>query len=57
LIIESDRQFLSIKVFWVVTPGRVAIGYQHFTYDGGSMTPLKIWYPTTTLHGITTQKT
>jgi hypothetical protein len=30
------------------------VEYQHFRGSGG---PPKFWYPTTTLHGITTQKT
>jgi hypothetical protein len=37
-----------VKVFWVVMLCDVAVGYQHF---GG---PLKHWYHTATLYGITT---
>jgi len=52
---------IQVKVFWVLTPGSVVVGHQHFRgtcylhlhpADGGSM-----WYPTTALHGITTYKT
>jgi hypothetical protein len=40
---------IQVKVFWVVMPHSVAVGYHHF---GGSC-----WYPPTTLHSVTTQKT
>jgi hypothetical protein len=48
-----------VEVFWVVTPCSVVVGYQRFR---GSCCrhlhgPLERWYPTTTLHGFTTQKT
>jgi len=37
---------VQVEVFWLVTPRR-------WRQQG----PPKRWYPTTTLHGITTQKT
>jgi hypothetical protein len=39
-----------VEVFWIVTPCGVAVGYQR-------LGPLKRWYPPTTPHGFTTQKT
>jgi len=53
-----------VEVFWIVMPCGVMVRYQHFRsmlppssscrwrWHG----PLKHWYPTTTLHSITTQK-
>jgi hypothetical protein len=38
---------IQAKIFWVVMPCSVALGYQ----------PLEHWHPTTTLHCVTTQKT
>jgi hypothetical protein len=52
---------IQIEVSWVVMSLGVVTGYQYF---GGSCclhlqgeNPLKHWYFTTTLHGITAQKT
>jgi hypothetical protein len=42
---------IQFVVFWVVVPGVVVYGYQRF---GGRP---KRWYPSKTLHGVTTQKT
>jgi len=45
---------------WVVTPCNVVVGYQHLRGPyclpsrWGEHGPLKLWYPTTTLHGVTT---
>jgi len=42
---------MAVKIqgkFWVVTPCSVVVGWRQHG-------PLKRWYPTTTLHGITTQ--
>jgi hypothetical protein len=36
-----------VDVFWIVTPCNVVVGHQLW----------KRWYPTATLHGVTTQKT
>jgi hypothetical protein len=38
-----------VQFFWIVTPHIAVVGRQHG--------PPKHWYPATTLHGITTQKT
>jgi len=54
-----------VEVFWVVTPCIVVVGYQsfggpcclHLQGDGRQHGSPKRWRPTTTLHGITTQKT
>jgi len=45
-----------VDVFWVVTPCSVMVGYRRF---GGlrQYGPRKRWYPTTTLHGVTTRNT
>jgi hypothetical protein len=57
-----------VELFWVVTPSSVVVGcgriptFQRYVLPpssdkvGGSMDPLKRWFPTTTLHGITTHK-
>jgi len=50
-----------VEVFWVVTPCNVVVRCQHFKGHitlkvEAAWTP-KRWYPTTTLHGVTTQKT
>jgi len=56
-------------VFWVAVPRSVVVGYQHseepccLHLQGWSnwrrkqYSPLKLWYPITTLYGETTQKT
>jgi hypothetical protein len=55
-----DTPSYEVEVFWVVTPCNVAVGYKDcrgpwcLCLQSG---PLKRWYPTTTLHGVTTQKT
>jgi hypothetical protein len=38
---------IHVEVFWVVTPCSVVVRYQRFG----------VWYPITTLNGVTTQKT
>jgi len=49
-----------VEEFWVVTQCSFVVGYQSFRctcclyFQHG---PLKRWYPTTTVHGVTTQKT
>jgi len=52
--------FLQIQVLWVVTPCSVVVGYQHFKgpspWRWRQHGPPKR-YPTTTLHGVTNQKT
>jgi len=52
---------IHVKALWVVTVCSVAVGYKHF---GGQCClylqgegPLISWYPTATLHNVTTQKT
>jgi hypothetical protein len=54
---ETWIQF-RVHVFWVITPCSVVLGYQlvRGPYCLHLQGPLKRWYPTTTLHGITTQK-
>jgi hypothetical protein len=47
---------IQVEVFWVVTPWSVVAGYQRFRRWRQRGLP-KRWYPTTTLHGITTQTT
>jgi len=49
------QSIFQAEVFWVVTPCSVVLEIQ--SEDGCSMDLLKSWYPTTTLHGVTTQKT
>jgi hypothetical protein len=39
-----------MQLFWVVTTCNVVVAYKP------SGEPLKRWYPTTKLHGVTTQK-
>jgi len=48
-----------VDVFWIVTPCNVVVGYQRFRslcLPNLLVWPLKCWYPTTTLNGVTTQK-
>jgi len=52
---------LQVEFFSVVMPFSVAVGYQCFKgpcclYLWRQHGPLKCWYPTTTVHGITTHK-
>jgi len=49
---------IQVVVFCVVTPCSAVVGY-HCTshWRWRQYGPLKHWYPTTTLHTITTQKT
>jgi len=44
---------IQIKVFWVVTPYSV-VGYQRLRgpWRWRQHGPLKRWYPTTALHGV-----
>jgi len=50
---------IQFEFFWIAMLCSIMIGYQHFRgpcclhHQGGL---LKCWYPTTTLHGITTHK-
>jgi hypothetical protein len=51
-----------VEVFWIVTPCSVVVGYQNFRGQSSPRrwrqhVPPKRWYPTTTLHGVTTQMT
>jgi len=47
-----------VQVFWVMTSYSVVVGwYQRFKGPCCENGPLQRWYPTTTLHGVTTQKT
>jgi hypothetical protein len=51
-----------VEVYWVVTPRSVAVGYPRFRIPcclvlQGEEWTSENWYPTTTLHGVTTQKT
>jgi len=39
---------IQVEIFWVMTPCSVVVGYK----PG----PLKHWYPSTSLHGVTTPK-
>jgi len=47
---------IQIEVFWVVTPCHVVVGYRPFVYIFRQRQhgPPKRWYPTTTLHRVTT---
>jgi hypothetical protein len=50
---------IQVEVFWVVMLHSVVVGYQYFRGPSSELRqhgPLKHRYPTTTLHGITTQK-
>jgi len=42
---------LQIEVFWLV------VGYKRYSGLLRPHGPLKLWYSTTTLHGVTIQKT
>jgi len=44
-------------VFCIVTPCNDVVGYQHFGVPWRQQGPLKHWFPTTELRGVTTQKT
>jgi len=49
-----------VKVFWIVMPCSVVVGYQRFggpSWRWRQHGPLKRWYPTTTPHCVRTQKT
>jgi hypothetical protein len=46
---------IEAQIFWVVTPHSVVAGYQLFRGSCCLHPHLKRWYPTTTLHGVTTQ--
>jgi hypothetical protein len=48
---------VEVEVFWVVMPFSVAAGYQCFRGPSCLHLHPEGWYPTTTLHSITTQKT
>jgi hypothetical protein len=48
---------IQVHVFRVVTPCSAVVGYQRFRALWRQHGPLKRWYPTTTLHGVTTPKT
>jgi len=49
---------IKVEVFWLVTPCSVVVGYQRFRGPCClHLHPLKRWYPTTTLNGVTNQKT
>jgi len=49
---------IQTEVFWIVMLHSVVVGYQCFRWrEKRQHSPPKHWYPTTTLHGITTQKT
>jgi len=55
----SMEVMFQVEVFWVVTPCSEVVGYQRFRgpcciHLQGEV---KRWYPTITLHGVTTQKT
>jgi hypothetical protein len=54
-LVETNQ----VEFFWVVTPCSVKVGYQRLGGQGRwrLQAPPKLWYPTTTLHGVTTQKT
>jgi len=45
---REEELNIQVAVFWVVTLYSVAVGYQ---------VPPKSWYPTATLHGVTTYNT
>jgi hypothetical protein len=58
----SPRMKIHVEVFWIVTPCGIVVGYQRFggpccLHLQGEMKAPKRWYPSTTLHGVTTQKT
>jgi len=46
---------IHVDVFWVMTPCSIMVGYQCWRWRQHGR--LQRWYPTTPLHGITTQKT
>jgi hypothetical protein len=46
---------IQVEFSWVLTPNNVVVGYLHPSSEG-QHGPLKRWYPTTILHGVTTQK-
>jgi hypothetical protein len=54
--LEAFTAMFPFEVFWVVTPRNFAVGYQRF---GGPccLHFQERWYPTATLHDVTTQKT
>jgi len=58
LVFYGTRWFIIFQVefFWVVTPSSVVVRYQRFRGPFCFYGPLKRWYPTTTLHGVTIQK-
>jgi len=48
-----------VQFLWVMMPCSVMVGYQRFRVSPWRWRwygPLKRWYPTTTLHDVTTQK-
>jgi hypothetical protein len=55
---------IQVEDFWVVTPCSVVVGYHsfrgpcclHLQGEWRQHGRLKRWYPPTTLHGVTTQK-
>jgi hypothetical protein len=55
----QDSVFTAVKiqvvVFWVVTSCSVVVGYTTVS-DDLAASIFRVKYPTTTLHGITTQK-
>jgi hypothetical protein len=63
--IKVHTYSIQVDVFWDVTPCSVVVGYQRFRgtfcldrhWRRRQHGPLKRWYPTTTLHGVTSQKT
>jgi hypothetical protein len=55
--IVSHIWLIPVKVFWVVTLYSFAVGYKHFKGLWRQKGHPKHWYPTATLHGITTQMT
>jgi len=51
----STVVMFQVKIFWVVMPRNIMVGYQHF--GGPQCLQLEHLYPTMTLHSVTTQKT
>jgi len=49
---------IEVKVFWVVMPCNIAVGGPYCLHLQGEQQDLpKHWYPTATLHSVTTQNT
>jgi len=47
---------IQVIIFWVMTPCSGMVGYEQSHERWRQQVPSKCWYPTTTLHSITTHK-